>query len=91
MSQENDPAAEATLLRLNQLLTQLVGIVVRVIDPEVVVLGGGVAKIPGLAEQVSRSLKILFSGVPVDTKIVYCQSGDFAAAIGAALLAHDHR
>lgn len=91
LSQENDPAAAATLLRLNQLLTQLVGIVVRVIDPEVVVLGGGVAKIPGLAEQVSRSLKILFSGVPVDTKIVGCQFGDFAAAIGAALVAHDQR
>ena len=60
--------------------------VVNIVDPEVVVLGGGLSKIPGVAEQICKSLEPhVFSDVAA-TRVVVNEHGDSSGVRGAAWL-----
>jgi fructokinase len=81
-----DPAAGATLDRYVDRLARSLATVVNVLDPEVVVLGGGVSNIPGLPERVEAALPEWVFGGEVATRVVRHRHGDSSGVRGAAWL-----
>lgn len=57
------------------------------LDPEVIVLGGGLSNIPGLPAMLSEALARLRLGTARAPRILVAQHGDSSGARGAALLA----
>lgn len=67
----------------------LLGVVVHVADPEVIVLGGGVSRRPGLRDRLADELgRRLFAGTR-PPRIALAEGGDRSGARGAALHAHE--
>jgi fructokinase len=57
-----------------------------ILDPDIIVLGGGLSNVPGLCERVRESLvRDVFSDT-CDTPVVRHHLGDSAGVIGAALI-----
>ena len=88
---ENDPAAEASLGRYKDRLGRALASLVNVLDPDVIVLGGGMSNIPGLPEAVFAALPryILATGAesdPIETRVVRARYGDASGVRGAAWL-----
>lgn len=82
-----DPAAEAVLAIWADLTAEALEVLQLTIDPDVVVLGGGLSQMPGVAERLSAALPPrLMAGVPVP-QIRVAQHGDASGVRGAALLA----
>jgi fructokinase len=81
-----DSAAEATLARYENRLARALASVINVLDPDVIVLGGGVSNIERLYSNVPRSWAgWIFSDV-VRTRLVPNYHGDSSGVRGAALL-----
>lgn len=81
-----DAAARATLDRHADRLARGLASVINVLDPEVVVLGGGLSNLPGLCATVTgRWGEYIFSD-RVDTRLVTAQHGDSSGVRGAARL-----
>ncbi len=81
-----DADARATLDRHHERLARGLASVVNVLDPEVIVLGGGLSNIPGIAESVAvRMPRWVFSDTVV-TRIVRHMHGDASGVRGAAWL-----
>lgn len=81
-----DPAAAATMDRLTDQFAKAISVVLNILDPEVVVLGGGVSNIPLLyTEGVERVKKYLFNS-RMDTRFLRPALGDSAGVFGAAML-----
>ena len=81
-----DAAARATLERHADRLASALSAVVDVVDPDVIVLGGGLSNLAGLAERVQALLPSrVFSDV-CTTPVVRHRLGDSAGVRGAALL-----
>ncbi len=60
-----------------------------ILDPDIIVLGGGLSNVPGLCERVRESLvREVFSDT-YDTPVVRHELGDSAGVIGAALIGDD--
>jgi fructokinase len=86
-----DPGAAATLTRYHDRLGRAVASLINLLDPDVVVLGGGMSNIAGLAEATSTLLpRYLFaagaSSDPVATRVVRAAHGDTSGVRGAAWL-----
>jgi fructokinase len=86
-----EPGAEATLTRYYDRLGRSLASLINVLDPDVVVLGGGMSNIPGLPEAVCALLpRYLFAAGatsdPVATRIVRAAHGDSSGVRGAAWL-----
>lgn len=82
----SDPAATQTILRLTQQFGRGIAQVINVLDPDVVVLGGGVGNIDALyTDGVSAVRKWIFNDT-CNTHFVRPELGDSAGVIGAALL-----
>ena len=86
-----DPGAAATLARYHDRLGRALASLINVLDPDVVVLGGGMSNIGGLPEAVSALLpRYLFaagaSSDPVATRVVRAVHGDSSGVRGAARL-----
>ena len=81
-----DAAAEATLERYVGRLARSLATVVNVIDPEVVVLGGGVSNTPGLPERVQAALPPWVFSDEVAARVVRHRHGDSSGVRGAAWL-----
>ncbi len=86
-----DPSAAATLARYHDRLGRALASLVNVLDPDVVVLGGGMSNIAGLPEAASaRLLHYLFAAGadsdPVATRVVRAAHGDASGVRGAAWL-----
>ena len=86
-----DPEATATLTRYHDRLGRALASLINVLDPDVVVLGGGMSNIDGLPEAVSSIVpRYLFaagaSGEPIATRIVRALHGDSSGVRGAAWL-----
>jgi fructokinase len=86
-----DPGAAATLARYHDRLGRALASLINVLDPDVVVLGGGVSNIPGLPEAASALLpRYVFaagaSGDAVTTRIVRAAHGASSGVRGAARL-----
>lgn len=81
-----DPACRASLDRYVERLARALATVINVIDPEVIVLGGGVSNIDALyAATPARWGKYVFSD-EVRTRLVKARHGDSSGVRGAAWL-----
>jgi len=86
-----DPGAAATLGRYHDRLGRTLASLINVLDPDVVVLGGGMSNIAGLPEAASALLlRYLFAAGagsdPVATRVVRAAHGDSSGVRGAARL-----
>jgi predicted NBD/HSP70 family sugar kinase len=82
-----DPIAKQTLLRLREKFSQAIAPVINILDPDAIVIGGGVGNISLLYENETRLeiLRHLFNP-ELKTKILPPALGDSAGVFGAALL-----
>lgn len=79
-------AARASLDRLADRIARALAGVINILDPEVIVLGGGLSNIEALYESVPRHWeKYIFSEI-VSTRLVKNQHGDSSGVRGAAWL-----
>lgn len=86
MSAQGEPAAQKTLERLYSYFGKAVAQVINILDPDVIVVGGGVGNIDSLYEHAEQAiLPHLFNPV-LNTRIVKPKLGDSAGVFGAAML-----
>ena len=67
-------------------LARSLSVVVNIIDPHAIVLGGGVSNIPGLAERVQAALPALVFSDECRTPVLRAAHGDSSGIRGAAML-----
>ncbi|HSG46483.1 MAG TPA: ROK family protein, partial [Longimicrobiales bacterium] len=79
-------AAAGTLARYTERLGRALAVVVNILDPEVVVLGGGVSNIPGLPARAREALAPHVFTDTVVTRVVANAHGDSSGVRGAAWL-----
>lgn len=86
-ARKGDPAAERTMAAFLDILGAALANVVKILDPDVIVMGGGLSQIPavmaGLPDAISRHLFRGFAAPPV----LAARFGDSSGVRGAALLA----
>ncbi len=83
---QGEPIASAALARYVDRLARGLATVINILDPDVIVLGGGMSNVPSLAERVSAELPHhVFSSV-VRTRVVRNLHGDSSGVRGAAWL-----
>ena len=81
-----EPAALATLSRYEHRLARGLAAIINILNPDVIVLGGGVSNVARLYESVPRLwTTFVFSDV-VSTRLVRAQHGDSSGVRGAAWL-----
>jgi fructokinase len=84
---QSDPAALATVDRMLENFGRAVSTLINVIDPDVIVVGGGLGNIDLLyTEGYNRIRKYIFNSGEVLTPIVKPKLGDSAGVFGAAML-----
>jgi predicted NBD/HSP70 family sugar kinase len=84
-----DIHASATIERMLENFGRAVSTLINVLDPQVIVIGGGVGNIDLLyTEGIERIKKYIFNSGEVLTPIVKPKLGDSAGVFGAALLFH---
>jgi fructokinase len=81
-----DPEALETFSRYVDRLARALATVVNVLDPDVVVLGGGMSNLPDLASATRSGLPAWVFTDEVSTKVVLNQHGDSSGVRGAAWL-----
>lgn len=85
-AQQTDEAASKTMARLIHFFGKAVSVVTNLLDPDVIVVGGGVGNIDLIYEQGTRSLQEFIFNNRVDVKILKPSMGDSAGVFGAAAL-----
>jgi fructokinase len=86
LAESGDPRAVAALERYVDRLARALAVVVNIVDPHVIVLGGGVSNIEGLYEEVPRRWGAYVFSDRVDTSLVKAAHGDSSGVRGAAWL-----
>jgi fructokinase len=86
LAESGDPVAEAALCAYEQRMARALASVINVIDPDVIVLGGGMSNVDRLYENVPRLLGDWVFSDRVDTPIVRPRHGDSSGVRGAAWL-----
>jgi len=81
-----EPAANAALARYEDRLARGLAHVINLLDPDVIVLGGGVSQIPRLYVNVPPKLKDYAFGKEADTPVLPAKHGDSSGVRGAAWL-----
>jgi len=81
-----DPAAEAALERYAERLARALGSVINLLDPDVIVLGGGLSNIDRLYERVPQLWAPYVFSDRVATSLVRARHGDSSGVRGAAWL-----
>jgi fructokinase len=81
-----EAAAVACLERFEDRLTRSLAQMVNILDPDVIVLGGGVSQVPRLYQNVPSRLKEYVFGKEADTPMVVAKHGDASGVRGAAWL-----
>jgi fructokinase len=81
-----DAGAAAALERYHDRLARSLATVVNVLDPDVIVLGGGMSNLPNLADAVTRRLSAYVFSNTVETRVVRNAHGDSSGVRGAAWL-----
>jgi fructokinase len=81
-----EPAASATLARYHHRMARALASVINVLDPEVIVLGGGVSHIESLYTEVPRLWAEFVFSDAVETKLIRARYGDASGVRGAAWL-----
>jgi fructokinase len=89
-AEAGDPAARDTLVRYQQRMARALASVVNILDPDVIVLGGGMSNVASLYEQVPALwAPFVFAAgdaAPVRTRLVRARHGDASGVRGAAWL-----
>jgi fructokinase len=85
-AQLGERAAVAAIERLENRVTRALAQVIDVLDPDVIVMGGGLSRISRLYENVPRHLKDWVFGGEADTPVVTAKHGDASGVRGAAWL-----
>ncbi|HEY9079722.1 ROK family protein [Magnetovibrio sp.] len=83
---QGDAACEATLQRYEQRLARALASVINVLDPDVIVLGGGLSNIARLYERIPKLWGDWVFSDKVDTQLVQNRHGDSSGVRGAAWL-----
>lgn len=78
--------ARATLERWAGRLGRSLGGIVNLLDPEVIVLGGGLSNVEGVVEAIRPSLEAAVFSDVVRTRVVRHRHGDSSGVLGAARL-----
>jgi fructokinase len=90
LAANGDAMAEAAIVRYEQRMARALASVINILDPDVIVLGGGMSNILRLYENVPRYLAdLVFARGPherVRTSLVRAQHGDASGVRGAAWL-----
>ncbi|MGY6661891.1 MAG: ROK family protein [Glycocaulis sp.] len=81
-----DPTARATLARHADRLARSLSTIVNIIDPDVIVLGGGLSNLPGLAADLETRLAPHVFSDEFRTRVVVNRHGDSSGVRGAAWL-----
>jgi len=82
----DDQYAGMTIHRLTQGFAKALSVVINIIDPDVIVMGGGVSHVDAIYEDVWEPLKEMIFNHEFETPIVKARLGDSAGVYGAALL-----
>jgi len=82
----NDPAAVRTLDRLVDFFGKAMAVVINIMDPDVVVIGGGVGNIDRIYTDGVQEVKKYLFNTRIDTVFMKPKLGDSAGVFGAALL-----
>ncbi len=85
-SAAGDAAATATLERYEERLARALASVINLLDPEVIVLGGGVSRIARLYQTLPRLWTPWVFSDRVETRLLPAQHGDSSGVRGAARL-----
>lgn len=81
-----DAGAKAALDRFQDRLARGLATVINIVDPEVIVLGGGLSNIPDLSEETARRLPGYVFSDRMTTRVVRNLHGDSSGVRGAAWL-----
>jgi fructokinase len=81
-----DPTAQRTMMRLIEFYGLALSVIINILDPDVIVIGGGVGNIDMLYDRGRDSLKKYVFNHSLDTPIVKPSLGDSAGVFGAAYL-----
>lgn len=84
--QKHDEAAKQTIKRLTEGFARALSVMVNIVDPDVIVMGGGVSHIEALYEEITENLKNMVFNHEFDTPLVKAKLGDSAGVFGAAFL-----
>jgi len=85
-SENGEVAAVECLRRYEDRLTRSLAQLINVLDPDVIVLGGGVSQVPRLYRNVPQRLKEYVFGREAETPVVVAKHGDASGVRGAAWL-----
>ncbi|MBZ0130103.1 MAG: ROK family protein [Rhodobacteraceae bacterium] len=89
LARAGDKAASAALARYRERLARALGSIVNIVDPAMIVLGGGVSNLPGLAEDLPGLIARHIFAAPDDRvtiRVVRAHWGDSSGVRGAARL-----
>ncbi|GAB2574566.1 ROK family protein [Spirosoma areae] len=85
--QGNDVVANQTVDRLLEYFGRAISVIVNILDPDAIVLGGGVGNVDLLyTEGVERAKKYVFNSRELNTPFLKPKLGDSAGVFGAAML-----
>lgn len=84
-----DPAARVVIDLFFDRLARLFGVVVTLIDPDVIVVGGGLSGVPGLVENVSAAVPRYVFGGEARVPVLLARHGESSGVRGAAALWDD--
>jgi fructokinase len=85
-SAAGEKEAMACLERYEDRLTRSLAQIVNILDPDVIVLGGGVSQVPRLYRNVPKRLKEYVFGKEAETQVLVAKHGDASGVRGAAWL-----
>ena len=81
-----DPTAQKTMMRLIEYFGIALSVVINILDPDVIVIGGGLGNIDQLYDRGRDSVEKYVFNHTLDTPIVRPSLGDSAGVFGAAFL-----
>ncbi|MBX2962923.1 MAG: ROK family protein [Cyclobacteriaceae bacterium] len=84
--EKSDPVAVKTIYRLHEMFGKALSVVINILDPDVIVIGGGVGNIPSLYTEGISYLKQHVFNDRLDTPVVKPLLGDSSGVFGAAFL-----
>jgi fructokinase len=85
-SEGGEAEALASLARYEDRLTRSLAQMINILDPDIIVLGGGVSQVPRLYQNVPQRLKEYVFGREANTPVVVAKHGDASGVRGAAWL-----
>lgn len=82
----NDPVAKQTIDRLTEFFGLGISVVINILDPDAIVLGGGVGNISELYTEGVKAIEKYVFNNRLDTRFFQPKLGDSAGVFGAAML-----